>query len=100
MTPHQFPQTPNEFASFMALVWDGQLTAVSEGTILTGSPLYDAYHDAILSAKRFGMIRTGGTRVDNEDWEVFRFPHRPGGVRIKRDGSACELSTVRFGRKK
>jgi hypothetical protein len=83
------PRNAPAFVAFMESVWD----ADPHG-------LYDQLHDAMVAAKRCGMIRTGGTRVDGEDWHVFRFPQASDGVCINRDGSSLQLTSRRFGRKK
>jgi hypothetical protein len=46
------------------------------------------------------MIRTGGTRVNGEDWNVWRFPGQwESGAKINKDGSGVALSSRSFGHK-
>jgi hypothetical protein len=57
----QLPQiypTAQAIESLMIEIWDGKLTESENGeTLITGSALYDDWHNARTVAKHFGLIR-------------------------------------------
>lgn len=58
----QFPQTTTDFIAFMEDVWRGDCSPTPDGgVIITGSPLYDAWHDARRVAKAIGARKLYGS---------------------------------------
>jgi hypothetical protein len=80
------PTTAQGFITFMQRVWEHA----------PGELLYDDWHDAVTTALRCGMVRTGTGR---RGIRVYRFPGAPDGVLITGDGASIESTQRRFGRR-
>lgn len=93
------PTNAPAFIAFMERVWDMQIKPAAAGSvILTGSPLYNKFNDALSTAELCGMVRTGGTRRDGVDFHVYRFPNDLStGVCIAFDGNSLTPARNRYG---
>jgi hypothetical protein len=95
------PTNAHAFVNFMTQVWHIESAPHEGGITLWASPLYDEYADAIVSAKRFGARRTGGSHLDGKHAHVFRFQSDGDycAVVITHDGAACRVSQHHYGRR-
>jgi hypothetical protein len=96
------PNNAYDFHKFMLEVWRMDAHPQGDGTVLTGSPLYDRWHNAIHTARYCGAGRTGGTIVDGLHFHVYRFPadHGAVSVRISPDGDAISIANWRYASKR
>ena len=88
------------FKYFMESIWEIRTRTTKDGVALLQHPDYDRYQNAIHSAERFGMRRTGGTKVNGENAHVYRFPDNGQGVVIGYGGNWLKLTHNRFSHRK
>lgn len=91
------PKTGRDFVRFMEMVWDMHATPAPDGGItLRQSSLYDEFHDAIATARRFGMENTGNRPIGDKWWRIYRFPYDDGPpVAIEPSGNGVVLGKQR-----
>jgi len=69
------PTNANDFIAFMEQVWADKAVPTADGGIqLFWSDLYDKYHNARHTAQACGARRTGGTRRDGMNADVYKWP--------------------------
>ena len=94
MTPlPQIQKTASAFVSLMEDIWAMNLEAGPNGSsiLLPPSYLYDDWHHAVRTAKYLGAVRSGGTLLDGEQAETYRFPDGSKAI-IAKSGGACRVS--------
>jgi hypothetical protein len=93
------PTTPIEFDRLMTkFVWQDHCEPAPGGGITCYVSIwYDEWHDARITAEKCGMIRTGGSRIDGQNVDVYKFRDNPdlGTVRIWNKGSAIAANQGR-----
>lgn len=95
--------TNEQFIAHMETVWGGPCEpGPNGGVIMYQHPDYDQDHNAMITARRLGMVRTGTTQIDGDWWPMYRFPDDISpGVAIKHDGSAIHRGkNIRLGRRR
>jgi hypothetical protein len=96
MTYDELNREPNavNFEKFMNEVWRMDATPYEDGVALSGSPLYERWHNANYTAQHFGAYRTGGSIVGGEYAAVYRFPadNNLVSVRVNSAGTCISLS--------
>lgn len=91
------PTNAQAFIAFIEDVWNGGSTSNDDdGMTFFVHPLYDDFADAIVAARKCGMVRTGGGKLAGEPAQIYRFPGASDGVVISNDGNAC-CPARRFG---
>ena len=83
-----------EFERFMNEVWTCDASPVDDGGILlTGSPLYDAWHNAVETAKlKFNAVRVSSSVMRDGEWfYYFSFPDRSRALIAQHGGAVKNL---------
>jgi hypothetical protein len=100
----KIPTDAYDFVKFMEMVWACEMKSRPDGGVdLYGSPLYNNYHNAVMTARRAGFVRTGGAaRIGGESWIVMRHPDHKmtEGIRVAAHGGAVVPTYHRFGHHK
>lgn len=99
--PTQDNVTAMSFIAFMETVWGGDTTPNADGGLtMWQSPLYDRWHNAVITAKRFGAIRTGATKIHGDDWTIYMFPNGDRVAIAKHGGGVTEPVQKEFHRRR